>query len=145
MKITSSAFGNNLKIPSIYSCDGENINPPLSFVDVPTNAKSLVLIMDDPDAPNGTFVHWILFNIDPKTIEIKENSVPQSALLGITSTGKPGYVSVCPPQGTHRYFLKLYALDTTLNLNSPNKTALEKEMQEHILDQAEIIGLYSRN
>lgn len=145
MKIVSSGFENNSKIPPKYTCDGENINPPLSFSEVPENAKSLVLIMDDPDAPMGTFIHWVLFNIDPKTTEIKENSVPQSASLGKTTTGRSDYVGACPPSGTHRYFFKLYALDTVLNLNNPDKTELEAKMQSHILEKSELIGLYSRN
>jgi hypothetical protein len=152
MKIISSAFENNSKIPAKYTCDGENINPPLSFSDIPANAKSLVLIVDDPDAPNETasnaadaFVHWILFNIDPETIELKENSSLQGqALRGKTSAGKTDYVGACPPSGTHRYFFKLYALDTVLNLTNSDKATLEKEMQGHILDSAELIGLYSR-
>lgn len=144
MKIVSSAFENNSNLPSKYTCDGENISPPLSFLDVPSNARSLVLIVDDPDAPMGTFVHWIIFNINPKTQEIKENSVPQSAMLGKTTLNKTDFVGACPPSGTHRYFFKLYALDTVLNLTNPDKVALEKAMQGHILEKAEIIGLYSR-
>lgn len=144
MKITSSAFENNGKIPSKYTCDGESINPPLSFSDVPANAKSLVLIMDDPDAPMGTYDHWILFNMDSKVSEIKENSIPQSALLGKTTTGKTNYVGACPPSGTHRYFFKLYALDIILDLKSLDKAQLESAMQGHIIGQAQLIGLYSR-
>ena len=144
MKITSSAFQNNTEIPSKYTCDGESINPPLSFMGVPQNAKNLVLIVDDPDAPNGTFTHWVLYNVDPKINGIEENSVPQSALQGKTSAGKAGYVGACPPSGVHRYFFKLYALDSVLNLANPEKAVLEKEMLGHILDKAEIIGLYSK-
>ncbi|MDZ4209610.1 MAG: YbhB/YbcL family Raf kinase inhibitor-like protein, partial [Candidatus Curtissbacteria bacterium] len=142
MKITSAAFENNAKIPSKYTCDGENINPPLSFSGVPANAKSLVLIMDDPDAPNGTWVHWMVFNINPKINEISENSLPKDGIEGVTSFGKKGYGGACPPSGTHRYFFKLYALDTILNLTNPNKAALEKEIQDHIIEKAELIGLY---
>jgi len=144
MKIVSSSFQDNTKIPSKYTCDGEGVSPPLSFVDVPGNAKSLALIMDDPDSPNRTFVHWILYNIDPKTIEIQENSVPQSANLGLTSLGKPGFVGSCPNVGTHHYHFKLYALDKILNLTNPDKATLEKEMQDHILEKAELVSLYSR-
>jgi len=144
MKIISVAFENNTKIPSKYTCDGENINPPLFFVDIPENAKSLALIMDDPDSPNRTFVHWILYNIDPKTTEIGENSVSQLGQQGITSLGKPGFVGSCPNAGTHHYHFKLYALDTVLNLTSPDKATLEKEMQGHILEKSELVGLYSR-
>lgn len=144
MKITSPAFQNNTKMPSKYTCDGEEINPPLSFADIPANAKSLVLIMDDPDAPSGTWVHWILFNINPKITSVEEGSIPSESKEGITSFGKTGYGGPCPPPGTHRYFFKLYALDATLNLTNPDKADLEKAMQGHILDSAELIGLYSR-
>jgi Raf kinase inhibitor-like YbhB/YbcL family protein len=144
MKIISSAFENNSKIPAKYTCDGENVNPPLSFSDIPSNAKSLALIMDDPDAPSGTWVHWIVFNINPKITSVEEGTIPAESKEGITSFGKKGYGGACPPNGTHRYFFKLYALDAVLNLTNPDKTTLEKEMQGHILDKAELIGLYSR-
>lgn len=131
-------------MPSKYSCDGMGVNPPLAFYDVPANAQSLALIVDDPDAPMGTFVHWVLFNLDPKIQEIKENSVPEGAFKGVTSTGKTDFVGACPPSGTHRYFFKLYALDTVLNLTTPDKASLEKAIQGHILDSVQLIGLYSR-
>lgn len=146
MQIKSSAFEHNEQIPAKYTCDGENINPPLEFLDVPENAKSLVLIMDDPDAPMGTWVHWTVWNIDPATIEIVENSVPAGAQEGKTSFGKSGYGGPCPPSGTHRYFFKLYALATMLELSSDaDKSKLESTMQGHILDRAELIALYKRN
>ena len=145
MKIISLAFEHNSEIPSIYTCDGENINPPLEFVQVPTNAKSLVLIVDDPDAPMGTFVHWVLFNVSPKSKGVKENSIPDSAIQGLNSTNKTGYMGPCPPSNTHRYFFKLYALDMKLNLSQkPTKQELEQGIQGHILDKAELIGLYGR-
>jgi len=145
MKIISSAFGNNAKIPPKYTCDGENINPPLSFVDVPKEIKSLALIMDDPDAPMGTFVHWVLFNINPTTKGIDDNSVPNSAVQGLNSMNKPGYIGPCPPSGSHRYFFKLYALDSMLNLNvNADKKGVEKTMQGHILKEAQLIGLYNK-
>lgn len=142
MKIISSAFESSTLIPVKYTCDGENINPPLSFDDIPVGTKSLALIVDDPDAPVGIFTHWILFNIDPKTREIKENSLPQFVALGKNSVGKTNFIGACPPSGTHRYFFKLYALDTSLNLINPNKSTLEGEMQKHIIEKAELIGLY---
>lgn len=145
MKIISSAFENNSIIPAKYTCDGENINPPLSFLDVSASAKSLALIVDDPDAPMGTFVHWVLFNLDSKVIGIEENSIPQGVALGKTSVGKTNYVGACPPSGTHRYFFKLYALDTSLNLADPDKETLESAMRGHILEKAELVGLYNRN
>lgn len=144
MKITSPAFENNSKIPSKYTCDGESISPPLSFVDVPENAKSLALVVDDPDAPMGTFTHWILFNIDPEVKEVKENSVPQSAFQGKTSANDKKYVGACPPSGIHRYFFKLYALDTMLNFNNPTEDELEENIKGHIIAKSELIGLYSR-
>ena len=145
MKITSSAFEHNSEIPFIYTCDGENINPPLEFVQVPTNAKSLVLIVDDPDAPMGTFVHWVLFNVSPKSKGVKENSIPDSAIQGLNSANKTGYMGPCPPSNTHRYFFKLYALDMKLNLlQKSTKQELEQAIQGHILDKAELVGLYSR-
>ncbi|MBI2611769.1 YbhB/YbcL family Raf kinase inhibitor-like protein [Candidatus Gottesmanbacteria bacterium] len=145
MKITSNAFENNQPIPDKYTCDGNNVNPPLTISEVPDNAKSLVLIMDDPDAPVGTWVHWLVWNIDPKANEIVENGVPQNAVEGTTSFGKAGYGGPCPPSGTHRYFFKLYALDNTLQLSSSfTKEDLEKAMNGHTLDKAELIGFYSR-
>lgn len=145
MKLISSAFENNTALPSKYTCEGEGINPPLSFLEIPELTKSLVLIVDDPDAPIQTFIHWILYNIDPKTNEIKENSILQSALRGKTSIeNNLNYFAPCPPSGTHRYFFRLYALDTMLDLENPDAIELEEKMKEHILDKAELIGLYSK-
>jgi Raf kinase inhibitor-like YbhB/YbcL family protein len=145
MKLTSPIFNNNQPIPSKYTCDGENVNPPLSISEVPENAKSLVLIVDDPDAPMGTWVHWTLWNIDPKITEIAENSVPLNAVQGKTSFGNNKYGGPCPPSGTHRYFFKLYALDNTLTLSSSStKGDLEKAMEGHIIEKTELIWLYSR-
>ncbi|MCX6744560.1 MAG: YbhB/YbcL family Raf kinase inhibitor-like protein [Candidatus Parcubacteria bacterium] len=145
MKLTSPAFTNNSKLPAKCTCDGQGINPPLTIVEVPDNAQSLALVADDPDAPSGNFVHWLVWNIDPKTTDIAENSVPGASNLGKTSAGRTGYVAPCPPSGTHRYFFKVYALDIKLDL-TPNTGAdnLAKAMQGHILDSAEIIGLYQR-
>jgi len=145
MKLNSTAFSNNAALPAKYSCDGQRINPPLEISDVPANTQTLALIFDDPDAPAGTFVHWVIWNIDPKIAEIAENSTPVGAKQGTNSAGKTGYFPPCPPSGTHRYIFKLYALDTVLNL-TPNagKDNLEQAMQGHILDAAELIGLYSR-
>lgn len=146
MKITSPSFAHNQNIPPKYTCDGENINPPLQFSDIPVDAKSLVLISDDPDAPMGTWVHWTIWNIDPKITEIVENNVPAGAIEGTTSFGEIGYGGPCPPSGVHRYFFKLYALDTKLDLQtSSKKEDLEKAMRKHILASAEIIGMYTRS
>jgi Raf kinase inhibitor-like YbhB/YbcL family protein len=145
MRILSSAFLNNQEIPKKHTCDGENVNPPLTIAETPTNAKSLVLIVDDPDAPTGTWVHWVVFNIDAKTKEIAENSVPTGAILGKNDFGKLAYGGSCPPSGTHRYFFKLYALDTILSLpEGVTKAEVEKTMKEHVLDRGELIGLYKR-
>ncbi len=156
MTITSSAFQQNDSIPRAYTCDGgppsheatdgqSNMNPPLEISGVPAGAKSLALIVDDPDAPGGTWVHWLIWNINPKTKEIAGHSVPQGATEGTTSFGKPGYGGPRPPRGTHHYFFKLYALDTALNLPpGTDKTALESAIKGHILEHAELVGLYCR-
>lgn len=145
MQISSPAFQHNGRIPALYTCDGKNISPPLAISDVPETAQSLVLISDDPDAPVGTWVHWLVWNIDPKTTEIAEHTAPAGAIEGTTSFGNVGYGGPCPPSGTHRYFFKLYALDIRLDLpKSTDKKALEEAMKDHILAKAEIIGLYSR-
>jgi len=145
MKIESTAFKNNNLIPQKYTCDGENINPPLMISNVPGNVKSLVLIVDDPDASSGTFVHWTVWNIDPKIAEIPEGSVPAEAAEGITDFGRPGYGGPCPPSGTHRYFFKLFALDMTLDLDpSARARDIEKEMEDNILAEAQLVGLYRR-
>lgn len=145
MKITSPAFSNNETFPAKYGCSGEGVNPPLEISDVPAGAVSLVLISDDPDAPSGDFVHWLVWNIDPATTQIAENSVPVGAIQGSTSMGEPGYVAPCPPSGTHHYHFKIYALDTKLDLpTSANKAKVLSAMEGHVLAQGEIIGLYSR-
>lgn len=145
MKIESPAFKNNELIPPKYTCDGKNINPPLSISETPQNAKSLVLVVDDPDAPAGTWVHWTVWNISPKIKEIPENSCPRNAIEGITDSGRSGYHGPCPPSGTHRYFFKLHALKTILELgNSARVTDIEREMEGHIIEKAELVGLYRR-
>ncbi len=145
MKIESTAFKNNELVPSKYTCDGENVNPPLQISDVPENAKSLVLIVDDPDAPSGTWVHWTVWNIDPRIGEISENSCPGGGVEGMTDSGGAGYSGPCPPSGTHRYFFKLFALNTILGLDSSVKVKdLEREMENNILVRAQLVGLYRR-
>lgn len=145
MNISSPKFKNNGFIPIKYTKDGENINPPLVFSCVPSQTKSLVLIMDDPDAPNGTWVHWVLWNINPKITEIAENSVPAGAVQGQTNRDK-NYSGPYPPSGTHRYFFKLFALDNTLNINSDTRAAeLMKIIEPNIIEKAELIGLYQRS
>ena len=145
MKIASSAFENKQMIPSKYTCDGENINPPLQITEVPSNTQSLVLIVDDPDAPSGDWVHWLVWNINPETKLITENESPQGAIQGTNDFGKQNYGGPCPPSGIHHYQFKIYALDTTLNLpSSSRKKDLEKAMANHILDKDMLIGLYQR-
>ena len=145
MKITSTSFNNNEMIPAKYTCDGADVNPPLTITGIPENAKSLALIVDDPDAPSGTWVHWVVWNIGPKTREIAEGSLPKGAMLGMNDFRKLNYGGPCPPSGTHRYFFKLYALDALLDPGAQaTKTALERSMKGRILDQAELVGRYRR-
>ncbi|MEM3126574.1 MAG: YbhB/YbcL family Raf kinase inhibitor-like protein [Candidatus Woesearchaeota archaeon] len=142
MKLTST-FGNNQLMDSKYTCDGEDVSPELRISNIPPNAKSLALIMDDPDAPMGTFVHWVVWNIAPTKTVIKEGEEP--AMRGRTNFGKLGYGGPCPPSGTHRYFFKLYALDSQINLKEgATKAELEKAMQNHIIAKTELVGLYKR-
>lgn len=142
MKITSPEFENNQSIPKKFTCEGEDISPSLVIEGVPGEAKSLALIMDDPDAPMGTWVHWVVFDI-PVINRIEENTIPGKQ--GTNNFNRKDYGGPCPPSGTHRYFFKIYALDKMLNLNEGiSKGALEKAMQGHILDKAELIGLYKK-
>ena len=148
MKITSSAFSDGALIPIKYTCDGDDISPPLVWNDIPENTASFVLINDDPDAPVGTWDHWILFNLDGKTTELAEN-VDLSKLAGVqlghNSWRRNDYGGPCPPYGTHRYFFKLYALDMKLDLPaSSSKQDIEKAMAGHILAEAELLGRYKR-
>lgn len=145
LKLSSSAFKHSDSIPSKYTCDGADVNPPLVIENAPLNTKSLALIVDDPDAPAGNWVHWVVWNIDPTTNEIKENTVPSGALQGINDFRRHDYGGPCPPSGTHHYFFKLYALDMMLNLGQKaNKAELERAMKGHIITQGELIGLYRR-
>ena len=152
MKLTSSVFQHNGKIPSVYTCDGKNINPPLEIRDVPPEAKSLVLIMDDPDIPDiakknfnvEVWDHWVVFNIPPTVQEIGEGKNPPG-ILGKNTRGSNAYGGPCPPDREHRYFFKLYALDRLLNLKEgATKTEVEKAMEGHILEKRELVGKYER-
>lgn len=149
MKLISQAFEYEGKIPSKYSCDGENVNPPLTISEVPAQAQSLVLIMDDPDVPqsvreDGMWDHWVVFNIPPDTKDIPENQEPRGT-AGLGTNGKTGYFGPCPPDREHRYFFKLYALDSKLDLpEGTDKLTVEKEMQGHVIDQAVLMGRYER-
>lgn len=152
--LTSTAFRHNGEILSLYTCDGEDISPPLVWSGVPSEAKSLVLIVDDPDAPDPkapkmTWVHWVLYNMPPTATGLPDavaaKSLPKGTLIGINDWKRTAYGGPCPPIGRHRYFHKLYALDTMLpDMNRPTKAKVESAMQGHILSQAEIVGTYQR-
>jgi len=150
MKIISKEFTHGGFIPEKFTCIGVNINPELELVDVPAEAKSLVLIMDDPDVPvvvreDRMFDHWVVSNINPDTKIIDEDSTPAGAKNGLNSAGDESYRGPCPPDTLHRYFFKLYALDTVLDLQSgAPKTDVENAMQGHIIGTAVLIGLYEK-
>jgi Raf kinase inhibitor-like YbhB/YbcL family protein len=145
MKITSSAFQEGGDIPSKFSRDGQDINPALRIEGTPPNAKSLLLIMDDPDAPVGLFTHWLVWNIDPKTTEIAEKSVPKGAVQGTNDYPSLGYGGPQPPSGTHRYYFKIFALDQMLDLKAGAKRAeVDAAMRGHVIAQGEFMGRYSR-
>ncbi len=151
--LTSSAFSHDGSIPSRYTCEGEDISPPLSWMNVPDAAQSLVLIIDDPDAPDPkapkmTWVHWVLYNIPPDVSDLSENitsaTLPPGSEQGLNDWKRIGYGGACPPIGRHRYFHKLYALDTSLQLHSPTKLEVEAAMKGHIIAQAELVGTYQK-
>ncbi len=145
LTLSSPAFRHNERIPSKYTCDGADVNPQLFVGNIPTGTKSLALIVDDPDAPRGTWVHWVVWNISPDTKELKEGTVPPGAHQGMNDFRRLDYGGPCPPSGTHRYFFKLYALDSVLSLGAnASKTNLERAMEGHVLGRAELIGLYQR-
>lgn len=149
MKIESAAFQHEESIPSKYTCDGENVNPPLMISEVPEGAASLVLIMDDPDVPisvrpDGMWDHWLVFNIPPDTTDIAEDSVPDG-VVGLSTSGVNEYGGPCPPDKEHRYFFKLYALDSLLELDSTaQKMNVEDMMRDHVLEKTELMGRYKR-
>jgi len=154
LTLTSASFPHEGMIPSRHTCDGEDLSPQLAWRGMPANTQSLVLIVDDPDAPDPqapkmTWVHWVLYNMPPHTTELAEGiapiNLPAGTLQGLNDWRRTGYGGPCPPIGRHRYFHKLFALDTRLpDLKGPNKGALEKAMQGHVLAHAELIGLYQR-
>ena len=144
MRITSPAFRDDEHIPRHYTGDGEDKSPPLRIEDVPVNTSSLVLIMDDPDAPLGTFTHWVLFDLDPKTEEIAKGHVPPKARQGATVWGGVGYGGPKPPSGEHRYFFRLYALDEKIDLpRGATRLEIENAMRDHVIDTAELMGRYA--
>jgi hypothetical protein len=142
LSITSPAFENRKLIPKKYTADGEDVNPPINIEGIPDGTKSLVLIVDDPDAPMGTWIHWVMWNI-PVRNRIDENSAP--GVQGRNSWNRNSYGGPDPPSGTHRYFFKIYAIDTTLSLErTATKNEVEKAMEKHILAKGELVGLYHR-
>ena len=150
MEVRSQAFKPGGMIPAKYTCDGADISPPLTWPDPPAGTKSFALIMDDPDAPVGTWVHWVIWNIPATARGLEENvpktaSLPNGARQGTNDFKRTGYGGPCPPSGTHRYFFKLYALGSTLSLSpETTKSVLEDTMRHHILAQSELIGKYTR-
>jgi Raf kinase inhibitor-like YbhB/YbcL family protein len=150
MQLTSSAFGESENIPKRYTDDGENVSPPLRWSGAPDGTKSFALICDDPDAPRGTWVHWVLYNLPADKNELAESvpareELPNGARQGKNDFGKIGYGGPAPPSGTHRYYFKLYALDTVLNLPAgATKQKLEQAMKGHILTRGELMGNYGR-
>jgi len=154
MKLTSTAFGHNAAIPKLHTCDGKDVSPPIAWSGVPASAKSLALIVDDPDAPDPaapkmTWVHWVLYNIPPSATGLAQGIAPRGLPVGtregLNDWNRTGYGGPCPPIGRHRYFHKLYALDVVLpDLGKPTKAALEKAMHGHVLAQTELIGTYRR-
>jgi Raf kinase inhibitor-like YbhB/YbcL family protein len=144
MRITSSAFQEGASIPSKFTCDGAGTSPPLQIAEVPPGAKSLALIVDDPDAPSGLFTHWMVWNISPQTNAIAEGSTPKG-VHGTNDFGKSGYGAPCPPSGTHRYYFKIFALDRDLDLPSgARRNQLDVAMKRHVVAQGELMGRYSR-
>lgn len=142
MKLLSPAFNDGGEIPSEYTCDGADVSPSLTFHNIPNNTKSLALIMDDPDAPRGTWVHWLIWNIPPNITGFSKGE-NITYPLGTNDFGTLTYGGPCPPSGTHRYFFKLYALDTMLQLKKgANKKQLEDAMSGHIIEEAQLMGTY---
>lgn len=145
LQLTSSAFIESGSIPSQYTCDGDNISPPLSWQGVPEGTKSLALIVDDPDAPSKTWVHWVVYNIPETVHEALEGQPPKKSLQGTNDFHDMGYGGPCPPSGSHRYFFKLYALRSTLTLApGATKQQVEQAMEGHILEKTALMGVYQR-
>ena len=142
MQITSPAFKEGEEIPKQFSCHGDDINPELIIEGIPPGTETLALIVDDPDAPGKTWVHWVVFNI-PVTGKIEQDTTPGEQ--GVNDFEQEDYGGPCPPSGTHRYFFKLYALSTKFNLDKPTKTQLESAMEGKILDKAELMGRFTKS
>ena len=145
MQLISTAFEPNQPIPAKYTCDGANHHPPLTFSQVPEEARSLALVVEDPDAPRKVFTHWLIYNIPPSTQHIPEHEIPLSSTEGANDFGKRGYGGPCPPSGTHRYIFKLFALDTGLALpEGARKEDVLAKMKGHVIATAELVGTYKR-
>lgn len=145
MKITSPSFGEGEEIPQKFTCQGEGVNPELKFSEIPENTKSLALIMDDPDARIGVFTHWVVFNISPETTGIEENSNVEGFIEGLNSAGEINYVPSCPTIGSHHYTFKLFALNNVLSLSANvSRQDLEKEINAHLIEKAELTGTYEK-
>ncbi|HZW61103.1 MAG TPA: YbhB/YbcL family Raf kinase inhibitor-like protein [Candidatus Babeliales bacterium] len=142
--ITSTAFTNGSAIPMEHTCEGANFSPPLSFLGIPSQAKSLVLIVEDPDAPKGTFTHWIVYNLPPsvRTLDHKANIKELGGLEGVTSFNKKGWGGPCPPSGIHRYFFKLFVLDSMLNVEDESTHGIYAAMEGHVIAQGQLMGTY---
>jgi len=144
-RLSSPAFGEQQRIPEKYTCEGEDVSPPLRIENVPQGAKSLALVLEDPDAPHGTFIHWTLWNVNPRMTSLEEKAEPRESVCGKNSWGHNRYGGPCPPSGTHHYQFRLYALDTGLELpGGATRDQLEDAMDGHILGIARLTGLYAK-
>jgi Raf kinase inhibitor-like YbhB/YbcL family protein len=145
LRISSPAFGDNQEIPAKYTCEGEDVSPQLKIENVPAGTKSLALLVEDPDAPNGLWVHWAVWNINPNIGTIAEHAEPRESVIGKNSWGHNAYGGPCPPSGTHHYHFKLYALNAVLELpGSATRAELTEAMERHILAEAMLTGLYAK-
>jgi hypothetical protein len=142
--VRSSAFQSGGMLPAQFTCQGANHNPPLHIQSIPKGAKSLALIVEDPDAPGGLFTHWLVWNIDPTTTEIGEKGLPQHAVQGTNDFDKVGYSGPCPPSGTHRYYFRIFALDQVITLKPGAKRgALDRALEGHIISRGELMARFS--
>lgn len=150
MDVKSTAFENGGMIPARYTCDGKNVSPALEWYSIPSGTRSITIIADDPDAPMGTWVHWVYYDIPPETTSLPENVSPREhppsgGTHGVNDFGKTGYGGPCPPGGTHRYYFKIYALDAVLGVTpGATKKQIVKAMEGHILDKTQLMGKYKR-
>jgi Raf kinase inhibitor-like YbhB/YbcL family protein len=143
LNVSSGAFENG-KIPAKYTCDGAGKSPPLTWSNLPAGTKSVAIVVDDPDAPNGTFVHWLVFDLPAGTTSIAEGALPAGAGQGKNSKGQTSWTPPCPPNGTHHYHFKVYALDRSLSLSEPTETDVDRAIKGHVLAKGELVATYSR-